>query len=153
MTDFSHQATRLLAALAALSPFWLVTVAALAWGRVVLDRKDILKALAWTVAASAAAFPIAWAVLRYFAGFNPQPRSHAGETGLVFASLLLPVYSALIACVAFGFVIEAARKRGTPARPLVVRVIAGLVLTVSVIGGFLALGLGALFAAGPKPFG
>lgn len=62
MMDFSHPALRLLAGVAALSPFWIVTVAALAWGRVVLAPNDILKALAWTVAASVAAFPIAWAL-------------------------------------------------------------------------------------------
>ena len=75
------------------------------------------------------------------------------EVGAAFAGLLLPIYSALLAGVAFGFVIERARKRGAVARPVAVRVIAGLLLTVSVLGGLVALALGALFAAGPRALG
>ena len=144
---------RVVIAWAVLSPFWLLTVAALVWGRIVLAREDVLKGLVGTLAASVVAFPVMWAMLSYVAGFNPQPTSSAMAVGGLFAGLLFPIYSALLACVAFGFRIEAARKRGAPARPPVVRVFAGLFLTAIVILGLLALGVGALFAAGPKVFG
>lgn len=100
-----------------------------------------------------AAFPVVWGILSYFAGFNPQPTSSQMEVGGVFAGLLFPVYSALLACVVFGFRIEAARRRGAPARPMVVRVIAGLVLTVTIILALMGLMMGVLFSPGPKVFG
>ena len=153
MSGLADQAQRLAITWAVLSPLWLLTVAALVWGRTVLGKDEVLKGLGWTLAASVAAFPVMWTMLSYIAGFNPQPKSSAMAVGGIFAGLLFPIYSALLACVAFGLRIEAARRRGAPARPLVVRVIAGLVLTVIVILGLLALGVGALFAAGPKVFG
>jgi hypothetical protein len=138
---------------AALAPVWVLILAAQVWGRTVLAKDDVVKGLAWTLGTSVAAFPVMWAVLRYFAGFNPAPKSSAMVIGGRFAALLLPIYSALLACVAFEFRIQAARKRGAPARALAVRVVAGIVLTVTVFLALVALGVGALFSAGPKVFG
>ena len=147
---------RLLGALIAwaiLAPFWLLAVAALGWGRVVLTRNEIVKALAWTAVGTTVAFPVMWAWLSKVAQINPEPKSSAMLVGALFAASLLPVYSALAACVAFGLRIEAARKRGTPERPTTVRVLAGFVVLASVLVGLVLLGLGGMFAAGPKAMG
>jgi len=153
MTGLVHHAQLLAVAWAALAPLWLLTLAALVWGRTVLTKDEVLKGLVWTLVASVVAFPVMWTLLSYCAGFNPRPKASAMVVGGIFASMLLPIYSALLACVAFEFRIQAARRHGAPSRALVARVIAGVVLTVIVILALVGIGVGALFAAGPKVFG
>jgi Gpi18-like mannosyltransferase len=139
---------------AVFSPFWLLTVAALAWGRTSLSRAEITRALAWTIAVTVlVAFPIAWAVYSYCAGFNPAPTISRAQTGARFAAGLLPVYSILVAGIVFGFVDQSAQERGAPRRPVWARIFANLALGIV---GFLALTvLGAclFFAAGPRALG
>jgi hypothetical protein len=153
MNDFLRGAQVFALTWAALAPLWLLTVAALVWGRIYLSRGEVFKGLAWTLGASVTAFPVAWGILGYFAGFNPQPRSSRMEIGGRFAGLLFPLYSAVIACVVFGLRIEAARKNGAPPRPTVVRVICGLVLAITVGLAMLGLLVGVAFSPGPKVFG
>ena len=138
---------------AGLATIWLLTLAALVWGRTKLARNEVLKGLAWTAGASMVAFFVMWAAYAHCAGFNPQPKSSAATTGRTFAMLLFPFYSALLACIAFAFVIQAARTRGAPQRPLIVRLLAGLFLVLVVIAAVCAVGLGCFFAAGPKAMG
>jgi hypothetical protein len=153
MTEMAHIVKVLAVTWVALAPLWLLTLAALVWGRTVLARDEVLKGLVWTLGASVLAFPVIWSMLSYCAGFNPQPKSSAMAVGGLFAGMLFPLYSALLACVAFEFRIHAARRRGAPGRAPVARVIAGGVLTVIVILALVGLGVGALFAAGPRVFG
>jgi len=153
LSGLVHHAQVLAVAWAALAPLWLLTLAALVWGRIKLAKDEVLKGLVWTLCASVAAFPVMWTAFSHCAGFNPQPRSSTMAVGGIFAAMLFPVYSALLACAAFEFRIQAARRRGAPARALVVRVIAGLVLTITVVLALMALGVGALFSAGPKVLG
>lgn len=153
MSPLSDQAHVFAITWAVLSPVWLLTLAAQVWGRTVLTRDDVRKGLLWTLGASAAAFPAVWGTLSYLAGFNPQPRSSQIEVGGRLAGLLLPVYSALLACIAFEFRIQAARERGAPPRALAVRVLAGLVVALTVMLNLLGLLLGMFAATGPKAFG
>ncbi len=118
-----------------------------------LAKDEALKGLAWTAGASVAAFPVMWTVFGYCAGFNPQPKSSAMTVGGVFAGLLFPIYSVLLACIAFEFRIQAARKRGAAERALVVRLIAGLFLVLVIIAALGALTVGCFLAAGPRAFG
>lgn len=118
-----------------------------------LAKNDVLKGLAWTVGTSVLAFPVMWGALSYCAGFNPQPKSSAMTVGGTFAGLLFPFYSVLLACVAFEFRIQAARKRGAPERVLGVRLIAGMFLVVVLILSLGALTVGCFLAAGPKALG
>jgi hypothetical protein len=136
-----------------LAPIWLLTLAALVWGHSVLAKEEVRKGLAWTLGASVVAFPVVWAAFSYLAGSNPQPKLSATVVGGRVAAMLFPVYSALLACAAFAFRIEAARKRGAPKRPLIVRAVSGLFLLLVTLLALGAFGVACLMAVGPKPFG
>lgn len=139
---------------AILAPFWLVTVAALMWGRVVLSREEVRRALARTLGTSVfLVFPAAWAVLAYCTTFNPRPTTSPVAAGAFFAALLLPVYSALVACAAFELAVQSAQRRSASRRPLAVRILASLIVTGVAILGVGVLGAGCFFAAGPKALG
>jgi len=153
MTEVTHIVRVLAVTWAALAPLWLLTLAALLWGRTVLAKNEVLKGLVWTLGASVLTFPVIWTMLSYCGGFNPQPKSSAMAVGGLFAGMLFPIYSALLACVAFEFRIQAARRRGAPARALVVRVLAGLFLVLVIIVGLGVLGVSCFFAAGPRALG
>jgi Gpi18-like mannosyltransferase len=155
MTDDVADWARLLGlSWAVLSPFWLLTVAALAWGRTSLAQAEIKRALAWTIALSVlAAFPIAWAVYAYCAGFNPSPKISQAQTGARFAAGLLPLYSIFVAGVVFGLTDQSAVERGAPRRPLGVRILANLVLAIAGFLAFAVVGSACFFAAGPKAMG
>jgi hypothetical protein len=154
MIGLADRALRLVIAWAVLSPLWLVTVAALVWGRVALSREEVKGALAWTLGVSVLlTFPAAWAIFAYFASFNPQPATSSFVTGGLFAALLLPVYSALVACAAFEFAVQTAQKRCALRRSLLVRSVAGLFIAAVVILGLAALLTACVFSAGPKALG
>jgi hypothetical protein len=154
MISLADRALRMIIACAALSPLWLLTVAALVWGRVALSREEVKRALAWTLGVSVLlAFPAAWGIFTYCAGFNPQPTTSPLEIGGLFAALLLPVYSALVACAAFEFAAQAAQKRGALRRSLLVRSVAGLFIAAVVILGLAALLTACVLSAGPKALG
>jgi hypothetical protein len=138
---------------AVLAPIWLLTLAAVVWGHTVLPKDEVRKGLAWTFGASLVAFPIVWAAFSHLAGSNPQPKFSATVVGGGVAAMLFPVYSALLGCAAFAFRIEAARKRGAPKRPLIIRVVSGLFVTLVTLLALGAFGVGCLMAVGPKPFG
>jgi hypothetical protein len=154
MGGLADRVPHLVIAWAVLSPLPLSTVAALVWGRVALSPEEVKRALAWTLGASVLlAFPATWAIFAYCAGFNPQPTTSAVMIGGLFAVLLLPVYSALVACVAFEFAVQSAQSRGALRRSLAVRAVAGLFLAAVVILGLVALGTSCFLAAGPKAMG
>jgi hypothetical protein len=139
---------------AVLLPVWLLNLGAVAWGRVALSREEVRKGLLWTAAVSLfAAFPGAWLVLAYCAGFNPRPKGSAIAVGGWLAALLLPVYSACVATAAFEWVAGAARARGAVPRSLPVRLLSGALGAVVLLCALAALGLGCLVAAGPKALG
>ena len=147
--SFIDRAVRLVVGWAVLSPFWLLTVAALVWGRVSLSREEVKRALAQTLATSVwLVFPAAWAILTYCAGFDPQPTTSPVVAGGFLAALLLPVYSALVAWAAFEFAVQAAQRRGALRRPLALRVLASLFVTAVVILAFGLLGAACLLVAG-----
>lgn len=123
------------------------------WGRTHLAKAEVVKGLVSTLGASLVAFPVMWAVFGYCAGFNPQPKSSAMAVGGLFAGLLFPAYSALVAAAAFELRVQAARSRGAPARSLAVRAIAGLFLALVMVLALGALGVGCFLAAGPKALG
>ena len=154
MSGLADRAQVVVIAWAVLVPFWLLTVAALVWGRVSLSREDLRSALARTLGASVLlVFPAEWAILAYYARFNPQPTTSPVVIGGLFSILLFPVYSALVACVAFGFAVQSAQRRGAPLRPRAVRILATLIITAVVVLGLGALSAGCFFAAGPKAMG
>ena len=154
MTDFADRVRGLALAWGALSPFWLLSVAILVWGRTSLSRTEITRALTWTLGASALlAFPAAWGVLTYCARFNPKPTASPVETGGLFALLLFPAYSALVACAAFEFAVQGAIRRGAAPRPLPIRVTSWFVLAVIIILALGILSAGCFFAAGPTALG
>ena len=136
-----------------LAPIWFLTLAALVWGNTVLAKDDVRKGLAWTLGASVVAFPVVWAAFSYLAGVNPQPKFSATTVGGRVAAMLFPVYSVLLACGAFAFRIDDARKRGAPKRPLTIRLVSGLFLMLVTLLALGAFGIGCLMAVGPKPFG
>jgi len=139
---------------AVLAPLWLLTVVALAWGRIVLSREEIRTALVRTLGTSLLlVFPLAWAMLTYCAQFNPQPTTSAVAVGAFFAALLIPVYSALVACAAFEFAVQSAERRNAARRPLDVRILATVMITAIIMLGVSVLGAACFFAAGPRALG
>lgn len=154
VADTAQTARVLLIAWAVFAPLWLLTVAAAAWGRAALSRREIAGTLALTIAASVLlALPAAWANYAYFAGFNPQPKLSQAETGGRFAVLLLPVYSAIVAWVAFHYAVQSAERRGAVRRAPALRIASNFAIAAAVLLGFVVLGTACLFAAGPKALG
>lgn len=144
---------RVLAAWAALGPFWLLAFWLLAWGRVRLSRAELHRAVVRTAVSSACLFPGAWAVYAYCAGFNPSPSVSQAVTGSLWAAMLLPVYSAVAACAVLESVVQDALKRGALRRGMLTRVAAGFVVVVLMIAAVSVLGAACLFAAGPRALG
>jgi hypothetical protein len=134
-------------------PLWLLTILALKGGRTTLSADETRKGLAWTVGLSLGAFPLMWWLLANAATYNPQPRSSAALVGGTFAGLLFPLYSALLACVAFEPQVQAARRRGAPDKPAATRIMTGLFLGLVVTMGLVALVVGLLLSAGPRALG
>jgi hypothetical protein len=154
LNDLADRALRLAIAWAVLVPLWLLTVAALAWGRASLSRAEVRMALSRTLAASVLlVLPAAWAVMAYLAGFNPRPTASRMVTGGFLAALFLPVYSAIVACGAFQLAVQSARRRGAVPRPLAIRVLTGLAIAAVLVFGFVAFVTSFFMAAGPKAFG
>jgi hypothetical protein len=147
-TDLAGRIEGLAASWAAFVPGLLVTLALLIWGRVHLEGAAVIRGLRWTAVASAAAFAVAWGSYAYLAQFG-RGRASPIATGAFFALMLLPVYSALVACVAFELVTNRAQAQGARMRPVLVQILSGFLLGVVAL---LAVGLvaaSAFVAAAP----
>jgi len=154
MNDVLQRAGAVLLAWVGLAPACAVAFWALGWGRVSLSGAELRRAGTLTAIASAAlGFPAAWGVFAYFSRFNPNPVSPAWVNGGLFALLLLPVYSLLIALVPFDLTTRAALRRGAARRAPWLRAASGVTLTVMAFAALTVLGVACLLAAGPRAFG
>jgi hypothetical protein len=153
VTDIARWAQGVAGAWAVFVPYWLLTAFVAAWGRTSLSRVDLRRALLRTfVATVTLGFPAA-GLFTYCAGFASSPKVSAATTGAVWALMLLPVYSALAACVAFEFAVQEAQKRGAGDRSPVIRAASALTLGLLVLLGIGILAAACFFTAGPKALG
>lgn len=153
MADRVRWVTGTLTAWAVFGPFWLIVFWLLAWGRVRLSRAELRRAVVRIAVVSACLVPAAGAVYAYCAGFNPSPSVSRAVTGSLWAAMLLPVYSAVVAFVVFEFVVQDALKRGALRRGLLTRIAAGIALLVLLTAAVGILGVACFFAAGPQALG
>jgi hypothetical protein len=154
MSDALQRVGGLLLAWVAFAPGCLVAFCAMGWGWVALSTEEIRRAGVLTAVASAAlGLPVAWAVFAYFSRFNPNPASPPWVNGGLFALLVCPVNSTLIALVPFELTTRAALRRGAGQRPAWIRGVSGVTLVLVVLAAFGVLGVACLFAAGPKALG
>jgi hypothetical protein len=152
--ELNQRLTALAGAWIVLGPLVLLALALLIWGRAALPLAAIRRGLLRTIGATALlAFPAAWCVFTLCARFNPVPVVGPAQQGLWWAGIFLPVYSVLVACVAFEFVLRDASKANAPARPRWLRLASEVTLGLLALASLAMLVAACLLAAGPRAFG